>query len=106
MRGFEIFLSIVLLSLLLLLGTTNAQYWFQSGVRSSQNYSFNNGASVSIETVYPQQLQYGSFGFWVGEILGNGAFIQVGYEIPNQTGYYPTGCSPNAACTGKVIVTV
>ncbi len=104
MRGFEIFLSIVLLSLLLLLGTTNAQYWFQSGVRSSQNYSFNNGASVSIETVYPQQLQYGSFGFWVGEILGNGAFIQVGYEIPNQTGYYPTGCSPNAACTGKVIV--
>ncbi len=104
MRGFEILLSVALLSILLLLGTANAQYWFQSGVRSSQNYSFNNGASISIETVYPQQLQYGSFGFWVGEILNNGAFIQVGYEIPNQSGYYPTNCSPNTKCTGKVIV--
>lgn len=104
MKESEIFLFAMLLSIFLLLGTANAQYWFQSGVRSSQNYSFNSGASVNIETVYPQQLQYGSFGFWVGEILSNGAFIQVGYEIPNQSGYYPTGCSPSAACTGKVIV--
>ncbi|MCL4387679.1 hypothetical protein M1567_00815 [Candidatus Marsarchaeota archaeon] len=104
MRGFEILLSVVMLSILLLLGTANAQYWFQSGVRSSQNYSYNNGASINIETVYPQNITYGSFGFWVGEILSNGAFIQVGYEIPNQSGYYPTNCSPNAKCTGKVIV--
>ncbi|MEM0154343.1 MAG: hypothetical protein QW814_00720 [Methanothrix sp.] len=104
MKGFEALLAVAIFSTLLLLGTVNAQYWFQSGVRSSQNYSFNNGASISIETVYPQQLQYGSFGFWVGEILSNGAFIQVGYEIPNQTGYYPTNCAPNAKCTGKVMV--
>jgi hypothetical protein len=104
MRGYEAAMIIAVLSLLILASDTSAQYWFQSGIRASQNYSQNQGASVSIETIYPQNLQYGSFGFWVGELLSNGAFIQVGYEIPNQTGYYPTNCTASGSCTGKVLI--
>ena len=71
-----------------------SQYWFQSGVKTSYTSSQNNGAGVYIQTIEPQNATYGSFGFWIGEPLKNGAFIQVGYEVPNATGYYPSNCSP------------
>lgn len=71
-----------------------AQYWFQSGVRGSNDAAFNNGASVSIQTIY-QNATNGSLGFWVGEDLSNGAFIQAGYEITNTSGYYSTSCGSN-----------
>ncbi len=77
-----------------------AQYWFQSGARGGSSSAFNNGASVSIETVY-QNATAGSLGFWVGEDLSNGAFIQAGYEIPNQSGLYPASCDANG-CNGSV----
>jgi hypothetical protein len=104
MRGYEAVLIISIISFLVLANSASAQYWFQSGVRASQNYSHNQGASINIETVYPQNLQYGSFGFWAGELLSNGAFIQVGYEISNQTGYYPTNCTVSGPCAGKVFI--
>ncbi|MCL4404468.1 hypothetical protein M1583_00565 [Candidatus Marsarchaeota archaeon] len=104
MKGFRLALVFLVVALIIIANVSSAQYWFQSGARASQNYSNNDGASVSIETVYPQNLQYGSFGFWVGEILSNGAFIQVGYEIPNQSGYYPTGCMQGSPCAGKVYI--
>ena len=77
-----------------------AQYWFQSGARGGSSSAFNNGASVSIETVY-QNATNGSIGLWVGEDLSNGAFIQAGYEIPNQSGLYPASCNANG-CNGSV----
>lgn len=76
----------------------STQYWFQSGVRGSNDAGFNNGAGVSIRTVY-QNATVGSLGFWVGESLANGAFIQVGYEIPNSTGYYSSSCNNSASNT-------
>jgi hypothetical protein len=100
MKGFE--LLVVALLGLVLVPISSAQYWFQSGaVAGSGEAQFNAGAGVSIQTIYPQEVNYGSFGFWVGETLSNGAFLQVGYEIPNQTGTYPTGCLPGG-CAGNV----
>ncbi len=100
MRGFE--LLVVMLIGMAFVHLSAAQYWLQSGaVAGSGEAQFNNGAGVSIQTVYPQKIDYGSFGFWVGETLSNGAFVQVGYEIPNQTGAYPTDCSPKG-CSGSV----
>ncbi|MGC8648217.1 MAG: hypothetical protein ACP5SJ_01825 [Candidatus Micrarchaeia archaeon] len=71
-----------------------SQYWFQSGVRGSNGAGFNNGASATIQTVY-QNVSGGSFGFWVGEDLSNGAFVQMGYEISNVSGDFPKECSPS-----------
>ncbi len=80
--------------LLFVPGLSNAQYWFQSGARAGNEAGQNNGASVSIQTVY-QNVSNGSLGFWVGEDLSNGAFVQVGYEIVNSSGSYPRQCSPS-----------
>ena len=68
-------------------------YWFQFGVRGGQRTTFNNGASVNIQTITNQNLKTGSSGYWVGENLENGAFIQMGYLIENQSGVYPSICS-------------
>ena len=87
-----VFAAIIILGLSALACTASAQYWFQSGARGSNDGAFNNGAGVSIQTVY-QNATDGSLGFWVGESLSNGAFIQVGYEIPNTTGYYASTCN-------------
>ncbi|MGD0510203.1 MAG: hypothetical protein ABSA33_00010 [Candidatus Micrarchaeaceae archaeon] len=75
----------------LLSNIASAQYWFQSGGRAISSADLNNGAGVTIQTVY-QNATYGSLGFWIGETLSNGAFIQVGYEITNSTGYYSSSC--------------
>ncbi|MGC8699517.1 MAG: hypothetical protein ACP5RK_00735 [Candidatus Micrarchaeia archaeon] len=75
-----------------------AQYWFQFGARSGNSASMNNGASVQIETITPQNISMGSLGFWVGEILSNGAFLQCGYLIENATGNYPSLCT-QSGCT-------
>lgn len=77
------------------------QYWFQTGAAGTSEASHNTGASLYIQTVYPQQSVSGSFGFWVGETLQNGAFIQVGYEVPNASGDYPSECNLQG-CNGSV----
>lgn len=83
--------TFIAFTILLLANLTMAQYWFQSGARATSAAGFNNGAGVSIKTVY-QDAANGSLGFWVGEDLSNGAFIQAGYEITNSTGYYSSSC--------------
>ncbi|MGC9129677.1 MAG: hypothetical protein ACP5GB_02225 [Candidatus Micrarchaeia archaeon] len=97
MRRFRIIF--VLLATLFLTSSVIAQYWFQFGARSGNSASQNNGASVEIQTIIPQNLTAGSLGFWVGEILSNGAFIQVGYLIENATGNYPALCT-ESGCSG------
>ncbi len=102
MRGFDLLacamVAVTIASVMF--NSAPAQYWFQSGVRGGSSSAFNNGASVSIETVY-QNATNGSLGFWVGEDLSNGAFIQAGYEIPNQSGLYPASCNERG-CNGSV----
>ena len=93
---------VMILTCVFLLGAPSAQYWFQSGAVGTYNSSQNSGAAVTIETVY-QNTSQGSFGFWVGETLSNGGFAQVGYEVENQSGYYPTDCNING-CNGSVFV--
>lgn len=93
MRSFRTLLASALLSILLLAAAPSAQYWFQSGARAGSSASNNNGAGVSIQTIAPQQLSSGSMAFWVGENFANGAFLQIGYLIENQSGYYPANCT-------------
>lgn len=73
--------------------SANAQYWFQFGATGDHVTYQNTGAAVSIQTVTQPYLKTGSIGFWTGENLANGAFIQVGYVIENQSGNYPTYCN-------------
>ncbi|MEM3227434.1 MAG: hypothetical protein QXK65_00610 [Candidatus Micrarchaeaceae archaeon] len=96
MKGYNYALLAVasLIILDLSINVPAAQYWFQSGVRSSNSAAFNTGALANIQTIY-QNVSGGSFGFWIGEDLSNGAFVQVGYEISNSSGYFPRTCSPS-----------
>ncbi|MFI5412670.1 MAG: hypothetical protein ACHQX1_02155, partial [Candidatus Micrarchaeales archaeon] len=93
----KIFLLFIILSIIPTV--SSAQYWFQSGVQGDYRTSYNNGGSVAIQTIAPQQAVYGSLAYWIGETLSNGAFIQIGYQIPNESGYLPSNCSPSG-CTG------
>ena len=89
----------ILIVILAVAGVANAQYWFQFGVRAGSGASFNNGAGVSIKTVIPQEISDGSLAFWVGETLSDGAFVQMGYVIENQSGNYPSYCNMSG-CSG------
>lgn len=100
MPRFELLL-ILMIAAAPFLQLTGAQYWFQSGAQGDVQTAYNNGGSAMIQTVSPQPIQSGSLAYWVGETLSNGAFIQVGYEIPNQTGPFSTNCSIGG-CTGSV----
>ncbi|MGC8730272.1 MAG: hypothetical protein ACP5RP_02740, partial [Candidatus Micrarchaeia archaeon] len=93
---------IFLMGFLAMAGQASATYWFQSGV-SSPTTSNNQGGSVYIQTIY-QLPKNASLGFWVGENLANSAFVQVGYQIENATGYYPNNCSING-CSSRVYLT-
>ncbi len=100
MRRFEVFAVFALFFFLTLIYAPKAEYWFQSGARAGSESNHNAGASVEIQTVTPQTLSSGSMAFWTGENLPNGAFVQVGYVIENQTGDYPTNCTMSG-CSGS-----
>ena len=95
---------LILLMLLALPLVCNAQYWFQYGVRAGSSTYYNSGAKVTIQTISNQNPRSGSIAFWVGENLNNGAFLQVGYLVTNQTGLYPSLCSPSG-CSKEEYVT-
>ena len=104
MKGHSAYIPLIIFLMAFLAflpGYSNAQYWFQSGVTLQPSLNYNNGAQVSIETVSPQSVPFGSFGFWIGENLNNGAFLQIGYLVPNASGYYQTNCTVGG-CSGKV----
>ncbi|MEM4097532.1 MAG: hypothetical protein QXS81_02480 [Candidatus Micrarchaeaceae archaeon] len=100
----KIYLLSALFAALFIASSANAQYWFQSGARSSPLESYNNGSSIEIETVSGISSPRGSMGFWVGEDLSNGAFIQAGYEIVNKSGLYPAFCN-ESKCTSYINLT-
>ncbi|HVA82915.1 MAG TPA: hypothetical protein VNF06_02005 [Candidatus Aquilonibacter sp.] len=96
MRKYNLHLYFVALFLLFSISNVaSAQYWYQYGVRAGTSAAQNSGASVSIQTITPQDSKSGSLGYWVGENLDNGAFLQIGYVIENQSGMYPSNCDLN-----------
>jgi zinc-ribbon domain len=58
--------------------TTSDPYWFQEGAIGDSSIYNSVGASVSIRTVY-DKVNNDAHSYWVGSILANGAFVQVGY---------------------------
>ncbi len=104
MRGYRVCFSTMLLVFLLAAYPAHAQYWFQSGATaSSLSASGNSGASVQIETVLPQSITSGSVAFWVGEDLPNGAFLQIGYSIYNETGNVPSDCTQSGCSSSQFV---
>ena len=92
MRRHELGIFSAFFFIMLLSGIASAQYWYQFGVRAGNMASQNNGAAVTIQTITPQTSPSGSIGYWVGEDLSNGAFLQAGYVIENISGSYPSEC--------------
>jgi hypothetical protein len=64
------------------IGATNAvagdPYWFQQGVEGSSSTYDSVAARVQIRTVY-DSVNNDAHSYWVGTLLANGAFVQVGY---------------------------
>jgi hypothetical protein len=64
------------------MGVSNAvggnPYWFQQGVEGDTNTYNSVGARVDIRTVY-DSVNNDAHSYWVGSLLANGAFVQVGY---------------------------
>jgi len=58
--------------------TTGDPYWFQVGAIGDSSIQKSVGASVMIRTVY-DTVNNDAHSYWVGSILANGAFVQVGY---------------------------
>jgi hypothetical protein len=101
MKKYSILLVLLFFSLFFQM--SHAQYWFQSGAEGNSGTTLNQGGSVQIQTIAPQSAIYGSLAYWIGETLSNGAFIQVGYEVPNESGYLPSFCDIKS-CTGSVFL--
>src|SRR5271157_580848 len=99
MKSYSLLAVSLVASLLLLASPACAGYWFQSGARAGSDAAQNGGASVSIQTVVPQGADGSSMAFWVGENLPNGAFLQAGYVVENQSGNYPSECTASG-CSG------
>src|SRR5260370_18518527 len=57
---------------------TGGPYWFQEGAIGDSSIFNSVGASVMIRTVY-DKVNNNAHSYWVGSILANGAFVQVGY---------------------------
>src|SRR2546428_4420268 len=58
--------------------TTGDPYWFQEGAIGDSGIYKSVGATVMISTVY-DKVNNDAHSYWVGSILANGAFVQVGY---------------------------
>lgn len=99
MRKYNLFFAVAFALLLGFASVSHAEYWFQTGARAAGDTNYNSGASVQIQTITPQNISSGSMAFWVGETLSNGAFLQVGYTIANETGNLTTDCSATSNCS-------
>lgn len=59
-------------------GSVGDPYWFQEGAIGDSSIYRSTGATVTIRTVY-DNVNNDAHSYWVGSILNNGAFVQVGY---------------------------
>jgi len=58
--------------------TPGDPYWFQAGAIGDSSSSHYTGVNITIRTVY-DKVSEGDHSYWVGALLSNLAFIQVGY---------------------------
>ena len=58
--------------------TPGDPYWFQAGAIGDSSSSHYTGVNITIRTVY-DKVSEGDHSYWVGALLSNFAFIQVGY---------------------------
>ncbi len=67
-------------------------YWFQEGAMADSSTQNSIGANVTIRTVY-DQVNQDAHSYWVGSLLANGAFVQVGYLNGISTTNQPYCCA-------------
>ncbi len=71
---------------------TPQYYWFQEGAFGDSNTHNSVGVNVTIRTVY-DKVDQDAHSYWVGSILANGAFVQVGYLNGLSTTNQPYCCA-------------
>ncbi len=71
---------------------TPQYYWFQVGAFGDSNTHNSIGVNVTIRTVY-DKVNQDAHSYWVGSILANGAFVQVGYLNGVSTTNQPYCCA-------------
>ena len=71
---------------------TSRYYWFQEGAFGDSNTKNSIGVNVTIQTVY-DKVNQDAHSYWVGSLLANGAFVQVGYLNGLSTTNQPYCCA-------------
>ncbi len=67
-------------------------YWFQQGAMGGNGTQNSVGANITIRTVY-DKVNQDAHSYWVGSLLANGAFVQVGYLNGLSTTNQPYCCA-------------
>ena len=67
-------------------------YWFQQGAMGDSSTQKSVGANITIRTVY-DAVNQDAHSYWVGSLLANGAFVQVGYLNGLSTTNQPYCCA-------------
>jgi hypothetical protein len=67
-------------------------YWFQAGAIGDNSSYYYTGVNITIRTVY-DKVSEGDHSYWVGALLSNGAFIQVGYLTTLDNNNRPYCCA-------------
>ena len=67
-------------------------YWFQQGAMGGNGTQNSVGANITIRTVY-DNVNQDAHSYWVGSLLANGAFVQVGYLNGLSTTNQPYCCA-------------
>lgn len=67
-------------------------YWFQAGAIGDNSSYYYTGVNITVRTVY-DKVSEGDHSYWVGALLSNGAFIQVGYLTALDNNNKPYCCA-------------
>ncbi len=71
---------------------TSQYYWFQEGAFGDGSTKNSVGVNVTIQTVY-DKVNQDAHSYWIGSLLANGAFVQVGYLNGLSTTNQPYCCA-------------
>jgi len=72
--------------------TQGDPYWFQAGAIGDNSSYYYTGVNITIRTVY-DKVSEGDHSYWVGALLSNTAFIQVGYLTTLDNNNRPYCCA-------------
>ncbi len=71
---------------------TSQYYWFQEGAFGDSSTKSSVGVNITIQTVY-DKVNQDAHSYWIGSLLANGAFVQVGYLNGLSTTNQPYCCA-------------